>query len=329
MQCVEFFLEKITEQALSGQSVSRREAASILATTGLSDIMLLLACTSRVRQHAFGDRIELCAIINAKSGRCTEDCAFCAQSARFATASAEYPLIEPDKITQAAARLVGTARRFSIVTSGRGIASNEELDLICEAVEAISNMQRPLPCASLGVLSTEQFGRLKDAGLARYHHNLEAAESYYPRVCTTHGFSVRADTVRRAQEAGLEVCSGGILGMGETPSQRIELAFALRELGVDSVALNFLNPIPGTPLAGQTPLSPLEILKAIAMFRFVLPKAELRICGGRELNLRSLQPMMYLAGASGAMTGNYLTTQGRDPGDDVREILALGLELKL
>ncbi len=320
------FLEKLTGNALKGRPASKAAAERILGITRQTDIMLLLAQANIVREHFHGPEIDLCAIVNAKSGRCSENCAFCAQSAHFTTAVASYPLMRSsDIIAKAENCRLNTTHRFSIVTSGKGVVSGADFKRICKIVEKLAAMPNMSPCASLGILTPEQLAQLKQAGLKRYHHNLETAESFYLKICTTHSFSQRAATVRAARAAGLEVCCGGILGMGETPAQRIELAFTLRELGVDSVPLNFLNPLSGTPLEKQQPLPPLDILKAIALFRFVLPDTELRICGGREKNMRTLQPFMYLAGASGAMTGNYLTTQGRDPAIDIREILDLGL----
>ena len=320
------FLQELTAHALKGQPATRDEAERILGIAQQADIMLLLAHANRVREHFHGDTIDLCAIVNAKSGRCPEDCAFCFQSAHFKTAVQAYPFMSIKKIIAAAKNsLQNNTHRFSIVTSGKGVVAAQDFERICSAVRQLANMQNMAPCASLGILTGSQFARLKQAGLKRYHHNLETAESFYGEICTTHPFSQRASTVKAAREAGLEICCGGILGLGETPGQRVELAFTLRELDVDSVPLNFLNPIAGTRLENQPPLPPLEILKAIAMFRFVLPEKEIRVCGGREVNLRTLQPLMYLAGANGTMTGNYLTTSGRDPATDSREILDLGL----
>ena len=322
----ERFIQKLTTQALKGQTATRDDAERILGIAQQADIMLLLAHANLVRQHFHGDTIDLCAIVNAKSGRCSEDCAFCAQSAHFTTGVLDYPLLSTEDIIAAAENcLRNNTHRFSIVTSGKGVVAAQDFERICTTVRQLADMQNLAPCASLGILTSEQFARLKQAGLKRYHHNLETAESFYGEICTTHPFSQRAATVRAAREAGLEICCGGILGLGETPGQRVELAFTLRELDVDSVPLNFLNPIAGTRLENQPPLPPLEILKAIAMFRFVLPEKEIRVCGGREVNLRTLQPLMYLAGANGTMTGNYLTTSGRDPATDSREILDLGL----
>jgi biotin synthase len=211
------------------------------------------------------------------------------------------------------------------VTSGKGITSEGELDTLCKALEKIAQKTDIIPCASLGVLNPRQMKALSAAGLKRYHHNLETAESYFPKMCSTHSYQERVQTVRAAQEADLEVCSGALFGLGETGEQRIELAFALRELNVDSIPLNFLNPVTGTPLEHYPMLDPLEILKIIALFRFVLPEKDIRVCGGREVGLRTLQPLMYVAGANGTMVGNYLTTRGRNPAVDIQEIYDLGL----
>jgi biotin synthase len=326
MQKTTAFLQRLTDNALAGKPAAAQDALRILGIDAQPDIVMLLSCANRVRQHFHGDAIDLCAIINARSGRCAEDCAFCAQSAHFATATAQYPLMSADEICSAAAACLGShAHRFSIVTSGRGMQADQDFKRIRDVVERLAAMPGMLPCASLGILTAEQLAALRQAGLKRYHHNLETAGSFYGSICTTHPFQRRVETVLLAQQAGLEVCCGGILGLGETPQQRVELAVTLRDLKVDAVPLNFLNPIPGTPL-GRMPLVPaLDALKAIAMVRFVLPATELRVCGGREVSMRTLQPLMYLAGANGAMVGNYLTTAGRDPRADIQEIIDLGL----
>ncbi len=315
------FLSDMTERVLSGKHITGAEARRLIALQQHEDIMLLLACANMIRQRQHGSRIELCSIINARSGRCSEDCAFCAQSAHYHTRIRAYPLMQPDAILRAArdAKKKGAAR-FSIVTSGRGVADRKAFKKIRDIVGALAKLRGISPCASLGILSREQFRELKSAGLRRYHHNLETARSFFTAVCSTHTYQDRVSTVVAAREAGLEVCCGGIFGLGETPAQRIELALFLRDIGVDSVPLNFLNPIAGTPLAVREPVAPLEILKTIALYRFVLPSREIRVCGGRETALRTLQPFMYMAGANGTMIGNYLTTEGRSPALDIQEI---------
>ena len=320
------FLLKLADKIIDGKAATRSDAQKINSLQGHDDLLMLVAQANRIRNYFRGSRIQLCAIVNAKSGRCSENCIFCAQSAYHKTMIENYPLLKGDKILDAAktAQQNG-ATHFSIVTSGRGVTGASELKKICRSIQTITNSLEVIPCASLGILSRDQLLMLCEAGLKRYHHNLETAPSHYSTICTTHRFAERLQTVRVAQEAGLEICAGGILGLGETQAQRTELAFTLRDLGVDSVPLNFLHPIPGTPAEHFPPLAPLEILKNIALFRFIMPRTEIRICGGRETGLRTLQPLMYVAGADGTMIGNYLTTSGRNPSTDMQEIYDLGL----
>jgi len=319
------FLSGLTERIVNGADITRSEAMRVLSLCKQEEIVMLLAHANILRNHFKGNRIDLCAVVNAKSGRCAEDCIFCAQSARHKTAIKTYPLMNASELIRVS-RLAGGegAHRLGIVTSGKGITSREELEKICESIREISENSNLTPCASLGVLSDEQLSRLRDAGLKRYHHNLETAESHFPKICSTHTYDERVQTVLMVKKKGFEVCSGGIFGLGETPEQRVELSFTLKDLEVDSIPLNFLNPVKGTPAEKQPLLPPLEILKIIALFRFVLPKKDIRVCGGREVGLRTLQPLMYLAGANGTMVGNYLTTSGRDSRVDLQEILDLG-----
>ncbi len=321
------FLLDLTERVLDGREVTREEAGQLLQTEESTEIQLLLACANRIRQAFHGDRIDFCSIINAKSGKCSEDCSFCAQSAHHGGKSQVYPLLSTEAILEAGKKAVAAgAFRFSIVTSGKGVLNNNDFRNILQAIDELRR-QGIRTCASLGLLNDDAARTLKDAGLERYHHNLESARSHYGSICSTHSFQDRVDTVLAAHRAGMEVCSGGILGLGETPAQRIELAFELSELPARSVPINLLNPIPGTPLEHQPLLSALEALKTIAVFRFILPRKELRTCGGREQALRGLQPLMFTAGCSGTMLGNYLTTEGRSPDDDTRDIRDLGLTI--
>ncbi|MCU0579057.1 MAG: biotin synthase BioB [Desulfobacterota bacterium] len=315
------------EKVIAGRNLSRKEIHRLAENDTPEQIMALIFRADRVRRHFKGDEIDLCAIVNAKSGRCSEDCRFCAQSAHHPTRIAKYPLL-PEQELLAAAEKAGAsgAGRFSLVTSGRSLLKTAELERICRVIAALGEQKKLSPCASLGLLSREQARALKGAGLARYHHNLETGPGFYSAICSTHTFADRVRTLEIARDQGFSLCSGGIFGLGETLQDRIELALVLKKLRVDSVPLNFLNPIPQTPLAHQPPLPPLEILKSIALFRFILPKADIRSCGGREQALRTLQPLMYLAGCNGTMIGNYLTTAGRSPAEDVQEILDLGLK---
>ena len=291
---------------------------------GASQFPLLFARAARLTRRRFGDAVEFCAIINAKSGRCSEDCAFCAQSSRHRTAAPEHGLLPPERVAAAArqARSAGV-RRFSIVTSGKA-APRRELDDLARLVETVAEAGLT-PCASLGCLDEPALRRLRSAGLDRFHHNLETASSHYPEICRSHAWSERVETIRAAQAAGLSVCSGGIFGLGETPAQRLEFLRELRDLSVDSVAVNFLSPIPGTPLAGRPTLSPWEALSALAVTRLVVPDREIRTCGGRVQTLGPLSAWQYLAGANATMTGDYLTTSGPRPERDREEIALVGL----
>ncbi len=321
------FIHDITEKVIGGGDILPAEAERVLMLHRQSDIMVLLSHANMLREHFHGKNISLCAIVNARSGKCSEDCSFCAQSAYYTTSIKTYPLLQKKNITDAARKaFCSGVHRFSIVTSGKGM-SGKDFDRTCEAVDGIAAIDGLLSCASVGILSKEQFARLRSCGLKRYHHNIETARSHFPKICSTHAFDERIKTIRYAQEEGLEVCCGAILGLGETYQQRFELALTLRELDVDSIPLNFLNPIAGTPLADRPLMEPVEALKSIALFRFVLPDKEIRICGGREVTLRSLQPLMYLAGANGVMVGNYLTTEGRNINTDSKEIEGLGLSI--
>lgn len=319
-------VEQCIQEALENGGLTASSAQDLL---GIEDnhIPLLFNGACRIRDHYNGHGIKLCAIVNAKSGRCPEDCAFCAQSAHHKTEIEAYPLIEPQQILRKAreAEAMG-ARRFSIVTSGKAL-TEKELEQVATAVRLLKDKTGLYLCASVGMIAQYTALQLKEAGLSRYHHNLETAPSFFPHICTTHRYEEDLDTLRNAKEAGLEVCSGGIFGLGESAQQRLELAFTLRKMEVDSAALNFLNPIPGTPLEGTSALTPLEILKSVALFRFILPDKDIRICGGREFGLRDLHPLIFWAGANGIMIGNYLTTRGRDYQADLQMIQDLKLEV--
>jgi len=303
-----------------------REEALYLAGATDSDMLELFVLASRAKVKRSGNRIDLCSIINAKSGACPEDCSFCAQSSHSKSRVHVYPLIDEDAVLNAAraARKYGV-RRFCTVTSGRA-PSDGELDKICRFTSAIRDAGL-LPCATLGMLRAEQLKRLQDAGLNRYHHNLETSEAFFSEICTTHTYTEKIRTIEAAKSLGLSVCSGGIFGMGETWEDRIEMAFALRDIGVDSVPINFFTPVSGTSLGGRALLEPLDALKIIAIYRLILPQSEIRICGGRPATLRDLNSLIFLAGADGLLLGDYLTTKGRRPEDDLRMIRDMGLEI--
>jgi biotin synthase len=298
---------------------------------GLSwpDFWPILHETSILRESHFGRRVSLCVIINAKSGLCSEDCAFCSQSVQAQSGVPAYPLLPREKLVEAAqAAAEAGAGRFSLVTSGRGIKAAREKEAILAAVAAIREEVGIKVCASLGIVDRQFLADLRAAGVSRFHHNLEAAASYFPEICTTHSFAERVATVEAARDAGLSVCVGGILGLGENLAQRWELAQAIAELDPDAIPLNFLHPLPGTRLAHRQKLPPLEALKIIAAFRLTFPDKTIIICGGRQPTLRSLAPLIFAAGANGLMTGDYLTTKGLLPEDDRLLLEDMGLEVE-
>lgn len=318
-------ISTIAQDALRGVPITRDAADQLAAVTG-RDVHDLLYWANRIRHAHHGNRVSLCSVISAKQGSCTEDCAFCAQSAHHDTDVETYPLMGTQRILDAAREAAGIgSSRLGVVTSGESACGSEDWPRIVEAVKALVSDGEIEACASLGSLTADAASSLKAAGLKRYHHNLETSERYFPRICTTHSFQERVDTVRTAKAAGFEVCCGGLFGLGESWEDRVDMAFVLRDLDVDSVPLNFLNPIPGTPLENAEPVPPMDLLKLIALYRVVLPSKEIRVCGGREVGLRDLQSWMFHAGANGTMIGNYLTTAGRSAEDDRQMLKDLGL----
>ncbi len=286
----------------------------------------LILMADKVRREFLAPKVELCNIMNAKSGACSEDCKFCAQSGRHKTGAPAYSLKDKSEIIQAAKRAkeIG-AERFDIVTSGDNL-SKEELKIVCAAIAEITGRVGIKMCASLGALNDDDFRRLKQAGLSRYHHNIETSPGYFPNIVSTHTFQDRVNTIRAAKSTGLEVCSGGIIGMGETMEDRIEMALCLKELDVDSVPLNVLVPIKGTPFENVTPLSCEETIRTIAIFRIILQDKVIKIAAGRESILKDFQAMAFMAGANGMLIGGYLTIRGREVAEDrklVEEVEAL------
>lgn len=316
------------QKVLNGGRLSGDEALSLTDVSG-SDTILLVAYANKVREKFTGNQVDLCSIINARSGNCTEDCAFCVQSAHHGSPGPVFDLIDEEVILSRAREMKDAgAHRFDIVTSGLGAHEDDPgFRAILRAVCRIREETGLKMCACLGTLTPRAAELLAEAGVTRYNHNLETAESFFPSVVTTHTYADRVETVRRAKAARMEVCCGGILGLGESPAQRVELAFALRDLAVDAVPLNILNPRPGTPLGGRSLMPPMEILKYIAIFRLILPDKNLRAAGGREVNLRDLQALALLAGLNGMLVGNYLTTAGRDPGTDNQMVTDLGFRV--
>lgn len=316
-------IEKLAAKVLNGNLLARKDALSLVSS---KDIYDLLYCANKIREFYKGSNIHFCSIINAKSGACPEDCKFCSQSVEYKTNVNIYPMLAPKKIINAAKKTKGVDG-FSIVTSGKKI-SRFDMEKIFMAVNKISGMDF-YSCASLGHVTFEEAKKLKENGLDHYHHNLETSKRFFSKICTTHTFEDRITVIKNVKKAGLKVCCGGIFGIGETWEDRVDLALTIRSLNVDSVPINFLNPRAGTPLGSSSFLNPLECLKIIALFRFILPRHEIVICGGREVNLRDLQSWIYYAGASGSMTGNYLTTKGRGYKQDLMMLKDLDIDYRL
>lgn len=320
------FLSSLVKRILLGHNLTREEALKLSNIDG-EELFELFSKANRLRAYFKKNEVDLCAILNAKSGACPEDCAFCAQSARHRTGIEVYPLVNKEVVlAKAREAKENRVRRFCVVISGRK-AGKKDLIKIGEMIEGIRKLGL-LPCASLGLLEKDELGYLQDRGLERYHHNIETSERFFPNICSTHTYKDKLQTIEAAKSIGLSVCSGGIFGLGEDWKDRVDMAIVLRELGVDSVPINFLIPIKGTPLNGKDTLLPLEALKIVSLYRFILPDREIRLCGGRAQVLGEFNSMIFLAGADSVLTGNYLTTTGRTYSDDLRLIEAMGLYTK-
>ncbi|KPQ44310.1 MAG: biotin synthase [Candidatus Methanoperedens nitroreducens] len=316
-------LKKILAKIEKNESIDFLEALELVQLEG-KDCMELFSLANHVRSK-LGDRVDLCSIVNAKCGLCSEDCKFCAQSVHNDTEITPYPMMEEEEILNMAQLMEEEgAARFCIVTSGKDVGG-EDFENMLSSIRRIRKETRLSVCISSGMLTAERALALKSAGATRLHHNLETSKGFFNKICTTHTYNDKIKTIHIAKEAGFEVCCGGIIGMGESVRDRLELAFILRELDVDSIPINILNPIKGTPLDNEKPIKPLDIMKTISVFRLILPGKNIRIAGGREKNLRDLQGLCLLAGANGLLLGNYLTTQGRTPRDDIMMINDLGL----
>lgn len=319
--------DALAQKALSGESLSADEALSVLRADD-DELLPLLHAAFQVRKKYFGKQVKLNLIVNAKSGLCPEDCGYCSQSIVSQAPVDKYPLLEKETLVEGARRAMELkAGTYCIVASGRG-PTPRELDQVVEAVREIKSSMPMKICACLGILSEEQALRLKEAGVDRYNHNLNTSRSHYGNITTTHTYDDRVDTVEKVKQSGMSPCSGCIVGMGESDEQIVDVAFSLRELDADSIPVNFLNPISGTPLEGSDYLDPRKCLKVLAMFRFVCPTKEIRISGGREVNLRTLQPLGLYA-ANSIFIGDYLTTEGQEAAEDHRMIEDLGFEIEL
>jgi biotin synthase len=319
-------LVSLTKKIIRREHVPSYEELCGLAYLPENDLWDLIFCAHKITRAYRGNVITLCAILNAKSGFCTEDCAFCAQSSHHSTDIPTYDLkTEEDIAANALERDKAGATRFSMVTSGLALTDDEITTILC-AAKRIRRESDIAVCASLGTLTSGRAYLLKESGITTYHHNLETARSFFREICTTHDYDEDIATIRQAKEAGLRVCSGGILGLGESWEQRAELACTLRDLDVDGIPLNFINPLKGTRMENQPLLAPLDALKSIALFRFANPEKEILVCGGREFTLGDFQSWIFMAGASGFMMGNYLTTAGRNIQDDWNMVRALRLQ---
>lgn len=313
------FVERMKEKVDKGDAVTRDEAL-LLYEEPLEE---LCKAADEIREHFCGNKFDICTIINGKSGRCSENCKFCAQSAYYHTQAEEYPLLDTEEIVrQAKYNAELGVLRYSIVTSGRSLA-DAEIEQMCRAIRAIRQQADIQVCASFGLLNEEQFRRLKEAGVSRIHNNLETSRRNFPNVCTTHTFEDKLNAVKAAKAAGLSVCSGGIMGLGETAEDRLDMAFTLRELGIESVPVNMLNPIPGTPYEGNARLAVDDMRRIVAVYRFILPDAFIRLAGGRGL-MEDKGEGAFCSGANAAISGDMLTTAGYTIETDMEMLCRLG-----
>lgn len=314
----------LKKSVLAGEQIGREDAL-LLCSAPLDK---LCAAADEIRSRFYGNAFDLCTIVNGKSGRCPEDCKYCAQSAHYNTETKEYPLLGTEEILrQAKYNADRGVLRYSIVTSGRKL-SDAEIDGVCGSIRAVKENVRIEVCVSFGLLEEEQFRKIKAAGASRAHCNLESSRDYFPSVCTTHTYDQKIETLKAAKRAGLGVCSGGIMGLGETMEDRIDMALTLRDLGVKSVPVNFLNPIPGTPCEGNEPVSDEEKRRIVAIYRFLLPDASIRLAGGRGL-IRDKGEGCFRSGANAAISGDMLTTSGITIETDKKLLGRLGYEVKL
>lgn len=317
-------LESCLRQIHDGRELDPDQALTLAREADLEE---LCRAADTLCHDLHGRSFDLCSIINARSGQCSEDCRFCAQSARHPAAISSYEQIEAGvALDQARENHRFGVRRLSLVTAGRSV-TDEQLERLGELYAEISRDTGFSLCASMGFLTPEKAARLVDFGVRRYHCNLESCREFFPRVCTTHGWEEKVATIRIAREAGMEICSGGIIGMGETLEQRLQLAFELRDLAVLSIPLNILTPIAGTPMADLEPIPFPEVLRTIALFRLINPQAVIRLAGGRN-QFGAAQYQCFAAGANGAIVGNYLTTAGNGLEEDLRAIGSMGLSFQ-
>ncbi|ACO03951.1 MAG TPA: biotin synthase [Persephonella sp.] len=322
---MEDFIKGLAERVLEGEKLSKEDGLKILSIPD-EYLDLLVQEASKVREAVFGDEVEFCSLINAKNGACSEDCSFCAQSSKYPTPINAYGLVPKKELVEGAQKAVSIkANRYCIVTSGKR-ATKEEVEQIADAVREITENLPVRVCVSIGTVDEEDLKLLKDSGVDRVNHNLETSERHFKNIVTTHSYKERLETIKTVQKVGLSTCTGGIFGIGETDEDIVDLASVYRELNVNSIPMNFLIPIPGTPLEGNKQLTPQRCLKIISLFKLFNPQAELRLCGGREINLREYHDTaMEIANC--VMAGGYLTRAGRAPGKDEEMVRRLGRKL--
>ncbi|MFR0880372.1 MAG: biotin synthase BioB [Oscillospiraceae bacterium] len=295
----------LKEKVLNGGLIDKSEAMQLWEV----DYDELCSAANEIREKFCSNNFDICTIVNGKSGKCSENCKFCSQSSFYHTCAGEYPLLDKESIVKEAMNNAEQGMlRFSIVTSGRRL-NDKEVDIMCDVIREIRKNTDISICASFGLLNEEQYRKLKDAGVARIHNNIETSENNFPNVCTTHTFSDKINAIKAAQKAGLDICSGGIMGLGENNEDRVDMAFTLRELNVKSIPVNILNPIPGTPFENNKKLTEKDMCRICAVYRFILPDAFIRLAGGRGL-MENKGRDCFLSGANAAISGNMLTTSG-------------------
>ncbi len=321
------WLDLLADKALNRELPTQEEALAVLASDD-DELLAVVAAAFRVRRHFFGRRVKLNYLVNIKSGLCPEDCFYCSQRAGSSADVLKYTWLKTGEVVaSASAGVAGGARRVCLVASGRG-PTDRDIDRVCETISAFKELHPDVEvCACLGLLADGQAGRLREAGTTAYNHNLNTSGGHYADICTTHEYADRVSTVAAAKDAGLSPCSGLIAGMGETDEDLVDVAFALRALSPDSVPVNFLIPFEGTPLAGQWTLTPQRCLRILAMVRFVCPDSEVRLAGGREIHLRTLQPLA-LHVVNSVFLGDYLTSEGQPGGADLAMIADAGFTVE-
>ncbi len=316
-------IKELSDKIINENYHINKQEALKLINENLEDLAFY---AEKIKEKFCGKNFDICSIINGKSGKCTENCKYCAQSAHYKTNIKEYPLLETEQIFKEAKHNADkNVKRFAIVTSGKKL-TDEEIDKVCQSYKAIKENCSISLCASMGLLSYEQFLKLKAAGVTRYHCNLETSKRFFPNICTTHTYNDKIKTIIAAKKAGLEICSGGIFGLGETFEDRIDMFFDIYNLGIKSVPINVLNPIKGTPFENNKILSQEEINRTVAIARFILPDAFIRLAGGRLL-FKDKGVSMFSAGANATITGDMLTTSGTSIDEDFNTIKRLGLQV--